>query len=271
MGCDTPLLDCHMHSRFSLDSNATIESMCRAACRRDLRLICLTEHVDFDPRDPGLGYFDYEGYKAAIAAAQERWRGQLDILGGIEVDYQRRYQEDIVRFLDGKEFDFVLGSVHACRDGWFVPEFLRAHSEADAYGLYFSEMKHLIHCGQFDCISHFDVVKRFGVQTYGPFDFSRWAPVVEELLTEAVKSGLAMEINASGLRQAPGETYPGVPTMELYRSLGGEMVTVGSDAHRPEDVGEGVSVALAAASEAGFDQVTIFRNRGPEFISVARR
>jgi histidinol-phosphatase (PHP family) len=264
-----PLLDCHIHSRFSCDSDATIEAICRAAVERGLGLICLTDHVDFHPLDPGCGYFDYHGYKAAIRGAQERWEGQIDVLAGIEVDYQQRFEGEIELFLADKEFDFVLGAVHACSEGWLLPDFFANRTEEASYGMYFSEMAHLLQCDFFDSVSHLDIVKRFGAQAYGPFDFTRWATTLEELLAAIIENGLGLEINTSGLRQAPGETFPGLPTLELYHDLGGEMLTIGSDAHRPEDVGEGVAAGLALAREAGFDHVTVLRDRRPESVSLS--
>jgi len=262
------LLDCHIHSRFSCDSDATVEAICQAACERGLGLICLTDHVDLDPLDWGYGYFDYEGYKVAIEEAQTRWEGRLEVLGGIEVDYRDIYEEDIVRFLDDKEFDFVLGSVHACQDGWFNPKLFDAHDEERAYGLYFEQMKHLIQSDLFDCIGHLDFVKRFGVDAYGPFDVTRWAPVLEEILAGAVQHGLAIEINTSGLRQAPGETFPGLSTLELYHHLGGRILTVGTDTHGPEHVGSDIPLALDLAREAGFDSIAFFQDRQPHRIPL---
>ena len=269
MGDRGPLLDCHVHSRFSCDSDATIEAICRAAVERELGLICLTDHLDFHPLDPGCGYFDYQGYKAAIRRAQERWRGRLEVLAGIEVDYQHRFEEQIERFLSDKGFDFVLGAVHACSEGWFYPDFLADRTEEAAYGMYFDELAHLLECDFFDSVSHIDIVKRFGVQVYGRFDFERWAGTLEELLTAIIEKGWGLEINTSGLRQAPGETFPGLPTLELYHDLGGRLLTIGSDAHRPDDVGEGVAAGLALARQAGFDHVTVFRDRRPEAVSLS--
>lgn len=264
----SPLLDCHIHSCFSCDSDASIEAVCQVAHERGLSLICLTEHVDFDPRDWGYGYFDYERYEAAIGEAQDRWEGRLDVLSGVEVDYQYAYEDEIVQFLADKRFDFVLGSVHACRNGWFDAEFFGAHDEECAYGLYFQQMSCLTQSGLFDCIGHLDFAKRFGGEAYGPFDFAGWASVLEEILAAAVQRGLAIEINTSGLRQAPAETFPGLPALELYHRLGGRTLTVGTDAHVSEDVGVAIPVALDLAREAGFDSVAFFRDRQPHYIPI---
>ncbi len=224
--------------------------------------------MDFDPRDWGYGHFQYEGYKATVDEARARWDGRLEVLAGVEIDYQGVYEDDIARFLADKVFDFVLGSVHACREGWFDPEFLASHEERYAYGLYFREMDQLVRCRLFDCIGHLDYVKRFGVEAYGAFDFPRWVPVLEKVLAAAIQHGLGMEINTSGLRQAPGETFPGLPALELYHRLGGRVLTVGSDAHRPEDVGVHVPLALDLAREAGFDSITFFQYRQPHYLPL---
>ena len=143
-----------------------------------------------------------------------------------------------------------------------------AHGEERAYGLYFAQLERLIRSDLFDCIGHLDFAKRFGVEAYGPFDFNRWVPELEAVLAGAVRHGLAIEINTSGLRQAPGETFPGLLSLELYHRLGGRMLTVGTDAHRSEQVGSDIPLALDLARKAGFERVAFFRGRQPHLVRL---
>ncbi len=101
-------------------------------------------------------------------------------------------------------------------------------------------------------LGHFDLVKRYGVAHYGRLEPEIFAEEIRAVLRAAVEAGVGLEINASGLRQAPGEPYPGLTVLRWYRELGGEIVTVGSDAHRVEHLAAGMDQALALAQAAGF-------------------
>jgi len=84
----------------------------------------------------------------------------------------------------------------------------------------------------------------------------------------AVQSGKGIEINTSGLRQSPKEAFPGLDVVKLYRNMGGEILTIGSDAHMAEDVGRGLKEALDMAREAGFRHITVYNRRKPEWVSI---
>lgn len=94
-------------------------------------------------------------------------------------------------------------------------------------------------------------------------DLNRHSDLIDEILRQAARSGKALEINTSGLRQPLGETLPTLPYVRRFREFGGEYVTVGSDAHYAEDLGKGVNEGMKVAQEAGFSHVTLFQGRTP--------
>jgi histidinol-phosphatase (PHP family) len=138
----------------------------------------------------------------------------------------------------------------------------------EAYQPYLAEMRRAVESDLFDLIGHLDLVKRYGVRYYGPFAPSLFAAEVREILKLAVERGVGLEINTSGLRQAPRETYPGLEVLRWYRELGGQVLTVGSDAHSVKDLGKGIAEALGLAREAGFDAVTLFEKREPRRLKI---
>ncbi len=102
-----------------------------------------------------------------------------------------------------------------------------------------------------------------------PADYNRWQAVIDEILRELAVRGLALEINTSGLRGPIGQTQPDAPLIRRFRALGGEYLTIGSDAHTPGDVGAGWKTATRLAQEAGFEAVTMFFEGRPEQVRLS--
>jgi histidinol-phosphatase (PHP family) len=162
---------------------------------------------------------------------------------------------------DGQEWAMI--SEEGKCEGYFAQR-----SVCEAYQPYFAEVRRAVESGLFDLIGHFDIAKRYGVRCYGPFDLSLFAAEVRESLELAVERGVGLEINTSGLRQAPHETYPGLEVLRWYRELGGRILTIGSDAHLVKDLGKGISDALDLAREAGFEAITLFEKREPRQLRI---
>jgi histidinol-phosphatase (PHP family) len=273
----TALLDYHLHSTCSTDSISTIAQYCRRAAEQRFIEIGFCEHADFDPRDYSYDFFDYALFRRQIEAQRESYGDSLAIRAAVEVTYQASREEEISEFLKGKELDYVIGSVHLVEDGqeWAMvseegkcERYFARRSVREAYQPYFAEVRRAVESGLFDLIGHLDLVKRYGVRCYGPFDLSLFAAEVREILKLAVERGVGLEINTSGLRQAPHETYPGLEVLRWYRELGGRILTVGSDAHSVEDLGKGIPEALCLAREAGFEALTLFEKRKPRRLKI---
>lgn len=248
------MIDYHVHSSYSGDAPATLADMCARAVEIGLTQIVFTEHIDLNPPDDWTNFsFDYDKWLFEIETAREKYAGRLRILAGAEVDYQPSYHSEIVDFLGDNQFDYVLGAVHyAC--GIILEDhehYFSEKSARDAYLPYFEVLYAAARSGLFDTIAHLDICKRYGVLYYGPFDLEEFRPEVEDVLKAMIENGTALEINSSGLRQAPGETYPSIDVLKLYAGLGGKAVKIGSDSHRVEHLGGGMSDALAVISDAG--------------------
>jgi histidinol-phosphatase (PHP family) len=271
------LLDYHLHSTCSVDGISTIAQYCRRAAEQGFIEIGFCEHADFDSRDPGYGFFDYALFRRQIEAQRQRYGDSLAIRAAVEITYQTSLEEEIREFLRGKELDYVIGSVHLVEGGreWaMISEegkcegYFAQRSVCEAYQPYFAEVRRAVESGLFDLIGHLDLAKRYGVRYYGPFDLSLFAADVRQILKLAVEREVGLEINTSGLRQAPHETYPGLEVLRWYRKLGGRILTIGSDAHLAKDLGKGVSDALDLAREAGFEAITLFEKREPRQLRI---
>ena len=252
------MIDSHVHTNNSGDCGTPMIEACRAAIDRGIADITFTDHVDFEPTDLCYGMFDYTLYKERIAEAREMFAGELTIHCGIEVDYTVAHQAEIEGFLRGKEFDYILGAAHYV-DGLILEEhenYFPGKTLHEAYAPYFENALAAAKCGMFDALAHLDLCKRYGVLYFGPFCWTPHREIIERILNAVIGRGMALEINTSGLRQAPAETYPSRGILELYHRLGGQIVTIGSDAHTPDDIGAGVAEAAKMAQKIGLTQIS---------------
>jgi len=269
------LVDLHLHSTFSTDARVTIEEHCRTAVERGLCFAGFSEHVELDPADKGYRYFNYPAYMAEIVRCRSLFRGRLQITAGVEVTWFPEREEEIRATLAAMpDLDHVIGSVHMVDGGNMtdpreVGDFFQRRTATEVYGRYFELLGQAAASGLFDILGHFDVAKKFGVTEYGPFEYDRWAHLAEPVLEQAAAAGLVLEINASGLRQHPNETYPTAQALDRFRQLGGAGVTLGSDGHVRRHGCWGLEEAATVARAAGFRELAVFVGRRRRFVPLS--
>jgi histidinol-phosphatase (PHP family) len=269
-GRDLPV-DTHLHTVRSPDADALLDAYAALAAERGIAELAITDHVDFDPAMPAYGFASFADRERDVREAAARWADRgVAIRFGVEVTYERRYEDEIRGWLRRHPHDFVIGSVHISADSPYkadhVAAFVAGRPLPEIVAPYFDEVIGAARSGLFDTIGHLDFVKRYLVPHVMPADLAAAPELYEPVLSALVDSGTALEVNASGLRQRPRETYPAAPIVTRYRELGGRHVTIGSDAHRTEWFAYGLEAAYRQAITAGFDAIT-FR-RGGDRIAV---
>jgi histidinol-phosphatase (PHP family) len=267
---DLPL-DAHLHTLRSPDANAMLEAYCALAAERGIAELAITDHVDFDPSMPAYRFASFADRERDVREAAGRWahRG-LAIRFGVEVTYELRHEDEIRAWLARHPHDYVIGSVHISSDSPYkatnVAAFTSGRSLAEIVAPYFDEVTAAARSGLFDTIGHLDFVKRYLVPHVLPAQLAGAQELYEPVLRSLVDSGTSLEVNASGLRQLPRETYPTPAIVALYRDLGGQHVTIGSDAHRTEWFAYGLGEAYRLVTAARYDRLA-FR-RGERRVTV---
>jgi histidinol-phosphatase (PHP family) len=270
-GRDLPL-DAHLHTVFSPDANAMLEAYCVLAVERGIAELAITDLVDFDPSMPAYGFASFADRERDVREAAARWADRgLAIRFGVEVTYERRHEDEIRGWLRRHPHDYVIGSVHVSADSPYkasnVVPFVTGRSLAAIVAPYFDEVIGAARSGLFDTIGHLDFVKRYLVPHVLPAQLAAAPELYEPVLNALVESGTSLEVNVSGLRQLPRETYPAGPIVARYRDLGGRHVTIGSDAHRTEWFSYGLGEAYRLVSAAGYGALA-FR-RGGDRVAVS--
>jgi histidinol-phosphatase (PHP family) len=268
---DLPL-DAHVHTNLSPDSNVAIDDYAASALQLGIAEIAITDHVDFEPGAPAFAFTTFEDRERIVRGAAERWGPQgVQIRFGVELTYDRSWEADIREHLARHAYDFTIGSVHDRVDSPYHPRrvaaWVEGRSLAEIVALSFDEVVAAARSGLFDTIGHIDGVKRYLFPHVRPTAFEAEPELYEPILHALVESGTALEVNTSGLRYTIEESFPHPAIVARFRELGGRAVTVGSDAHRLDQLGWGLADGYAIAAESGFTELT-FR-RGPSSARIA--
>lgn len=258
------MFDFHMHSRVSFDSEAEPLAMVRAAEERGLRAICFTDHYDHhEHKEEAHDLFTLADYAAAYDGLHSE---RVKVLRGVEVSLVDWNREELDLFLSSRPFDFVIGSVHyAGGHDPYYPAFWEGKTAEGAFALYMEQTLNMVKThDNFDVLGHINYVcKSAHNPTHAPLRYADYREISDEIMRILVKKGKGMEINTSGVDRV-GDFLPSRDFLERFRALGGEIVTLGSDAHDPSRVGQYATEALAILKDV-FGYVCTFENRKAVF------
>ncbi len=279
------LIDCHSHSHNSpdADKNASVMSMIEKAHSLGLAAYAITDHCEvsqwYDIEHYGFepnGYDDYgydkmcEASLAECVSAKEKLDGKYNFICGIELGQATHDFELAEKIASDKRLDYVIGSTHKLPnydDFAFIN--YENYSIPDLMEKYYSETYKLCKWGKFDILGHLTYTLRYIEGDCGiHVDMKPYEEIIRECFKLIIQNGKGIEINTSGLRQKYGKTFPDFYWVKIYRELGGEILSLGSDSHCAEDIGKGIADGAEIAKEAGFGHLAYFKNRKPEFIKI---
>ena len=258
------MFDFHMHSRVSFDGHDTGEAMAKAALTAGLREICFTDHLDYDPLGKmEVMAFDTDAYNAEYDALEVPG---LTIRRGMEfgmtADNVAQFREDLKR----RSFDFVLGSIHFVDDlDVYFQEFWADKTVFDAERRYLEATLECVRIhDDFDVLAHLTyIAKSPSHSTPRPVPFDAHRELIDEILRVVAGKGKGLELNTSGMDRCGG-FLPTADYFRRFKELGGEIVTIGSDAHTVQRVGQYAFDACSVFRDI-FGYVCTFENRRPIF------
>ena len=266
------IVDYHTHNRLCKHAEGEIEEYIESAVRLGLDEIACSDHAplpgDYDSRHRmTLEQFN-SSYSPMVSSLAERYAGKIRIRRAIEVDYLGWFSEWNRSFIAENDFDFVLGSVHFIgqegnEKALFGPEYGRDQLEA-LYEGFFEAIAESARSGLFDVVSHCDIVKKFG-----RFTSRRVRDLTYAAMEEIRKADLCIEVNTSGFRKPEREQYPGTEILSIARDLGIPL-TIGSDAHSPQDVGRDFDKAAELIELYGNGKIAVFEKRRRSMVSISR-
>ncbi len=260
------MMDYHLHSRFSKDGESSIDELCRAAREKGVSHVAITDHHDIDNVKWEID--DLGGYAAEIRRMRPLYP-DIGIAAGIEMDYRPETWEKARGIPQRLGLDFALLSLHFI-DGVdpYLPEFFESRTQREGYTLYLERMAGMIRATEGPWVlSHLTYVSKFARFRNTQLRYIDYKDQLEEILRLAVGKGYGLEVNASGIKNNAGP-LPDTGVLKRFRELGGEAVTVGSDAHSAENLGRWTAEATEAVREAGFRYLAVYRDLKPQFIKI---
>jgi len=259
----TTRIDLHNHTTRCNHAEGTIDDYIERAIALGIDIYGFSEHapMDFD-ETYRLSLDEIPAYTQEVQSAKERYKDQIKILLGYEVDWLLGHLEAQIIHA---EVDYLIGSVHFI-DKWSFdnPEFLSGWKERDTdeiWQAYFEAVEAMAHSGKFDIVGHFDLIKVF---KYLPKQDIRL--LAKKALRAIKQSNMVLELNSAGLRKPIGEIYPSQTLLEEAFTLN-IPITFGSDAHSVAQVGFGYEKAVAMAKAVGYTHAVTFEARDRELVT----
>lgn len=260
--------DYHTHTAFSPDGEGSPEAMCCRAVELGLSELGFSEHWDVSPLEEFPRFFQPEPWYAEIERLRDLFAGQLTLRAGIEIAEPHLYPEESANVLARVPFDYVIGSVHWVGPHFmFDDEYFRQHTADEVYGTYFEELERMVAVSDIDVVAHLDIPARTGLPILG-YDPTRYEEQIRAILAIVIRRGLSLDINVAGLRKPSRNLMPDASILKWYADMGGERLTLGSDAHRVGELGLHIEAALEAVRSAGLTHVTQYERRQARLIPI---
>ena len=265
--------DFHNHTSFSTDSSASPSEMLERAIELGITRYCITDHMDLDfPLDPKQFVFDPTEYFSCLNRLGERYSHDITLYKGIEIGLRNetelreslkmRYDE----LLKSYPFDFVIGSVHCLEycDPYY-PDYWERHSAEEGLRLYFEAVLDCVtDYDNFDVLGHMDYLRRY-VPKGRDYDLLRFTDLFDAILKILISRGKGLEVNTSFYAKGGSEPHPNCFILKRYRELGGDLITIGSDAHSPKALGAGYEDTRRLLLQNGYRYYAVFCGRKPEY------
>ncbi len=236
-------------------------TMCESALQSGITEIGISDHYDLHPNEPFPDYLNLEAWWRDFNACKVAYAGRLTLRAGVEVGEPHRFAHQVTRLLRDYPWDFILGSLHWVGETCVFDQAFFQSNERSAYMAYFRELEMLVEGGEFDILAHFDVVKRYGFEQYGPFQPERYESIIRRILNKLARRGGALEINTATLRRSIQQPSPDDLILHWFFEEGGRYITLGSDAHEQHDIGFGLAAMMAMVRTSGFEGLARFKHR----------
>lgn len=262
--------DFHLHTSHSADSETPMEEMILRGISLGFKELCFTEHLDYDypiyPDVPeGTFILDADSYESEFLQLKDKYQSQISLHFGLECGMQPKCLAKNIQFVHQKSYEFILGSQHLCNGlDPYYPDFFAQHDGSSSLRTYFEDtLKNIILFPDFDVLAHIDYMVRYCESMNRTYCYIAYKDILDAILEHLVLHHKGLELNTGGLRRGMKETNPGLSVLKRFHEIGGQYVTIGSDAHHAADLGAAFNSAESVLKAAGFSYYTVFRNRQP--------
>lgn len=260
--------DYHIHTNLSPDAYNTMEEVTQSAIKKGLCEIAVTNHFEFYKNriisdDKKIIINEIE----EIKKIREKYSGKIKIKCGIEFGQPHLQEKSAYKLSEIKDIDYIIGSVHKLNDVDIDCMKYDRSSINYIYEEYFKQLLVMAEKGEYDCIGHLDLPKRYAARSGMSLNWKQYENYIYKIIKTVISRGKGIEINSSGLRQKT-EELPCFEIVKLYVDMGGKIITVGSDSHNCNDLGSNFDVIYEKLKKLNINNITIFEKRNPCNISI---
>lgn len=272
------IADYHCHCYFSSDSDSKPEDMVKMAISRGLTKLCFTDHLDYlYPSEIENDFiFNPKERQLELLRIKEMFKNEIEILIGVELGLRnepdiksavKAYYENIIHEFS---YDFIIGSTHVLeKKDPHYKEYWEGKSIKDGITDYFqSIIDNSSYYSMYQVYGHLDYIIRYLPVEEKNYQYSDYADLIDVALKSLINQGKGIECNSAGLKYQLGFAHPKVEILKRYKELGGEILTIGSDAHKPEHLAYDFPMVKDMLKDIGYRYYTIFKDQKPEFIKL---
>lgn len=268
------MIDSHIHTNFSSDSDMLPETACEKAITRGLTGLIFTDHLDIDyPGFEHLELINLKRYFEYIDILKIKYNEKLLLLKGIEAGIQPGAIEKTAKLVRSYDFDYVIASVHIVDgiDPYFNREYYSGKTIKEAYEIFLTRILYsIVNYNDFDNVGHFEYVTRYASYDDRTLRYDNHSDLFDLILKQIIEKGKGFEINTGSFRDKPG--IPAVQfdsnILKRYRELGGELISLGSDAHNTEYIGYKFDYFRDMLIDTGFSYITHYEKRKPVYTKL---
>ena len=263
------MIDYHIHTDISGDCDVSMKQMAEAAQKQGLKEICFVEHIDLDFPCEIDFTVDFDRYNRIFEAVKKDYP-DINIRKGIEAGLDVRTKDRMADLLSEQSLDYIVGSQHTVfGHDPFYEQIWEQSTKQQIYSEYLREsLENIVACDFFDVLGHLGYISKFCPFEDNLMRYSDYQDAIDTILKTLVRQGRGLEVNTNGLYMTPS-TMPETPIIQRFFELGGEIITIGSDAHYESVVGHAVIETLAVLKEIGFKYICAFDQRVPRFIPIS--
>lgn len=277
--------DYHIHTEFSDDSDYAMEQVIKDAIKKGFDELCFTDHVDYgikkDWDEPGkmiyrkggpgepdqmpVANVDYPVYYKTFQKMKELYQDKISLKFGLEFGMQSHTIEKYEKLFARYPFDFIILSVHEVEDKEFWDQgFQKGRTQQEYNERYYEEMLYLVqNYHNYSVLGHMDLITRY--DKAGVYPFEKLKPILTKILKTVIADGKGIEINTSSHRYGLKDLTPSRDILKLYKELGGKIITIGSDSHKPEHLGAFVDETKEELGSLGFEYICTFDKMKPVY------
>ena len=260
------LADYHIHTNYSDDSNYPMKNCIERAISLGFDEICFTEHIDYGC--PTSFYCDCDDYLKGFLECKKIYENKINLKFGIEFGMQAHHKDYFQKIFDSFPFDFVLLSFHQIEDKeLWNQDFQNGKTQKEYNRIYYDEMyKSIKVYNDYSVLGHMDLMRRY--DRFGEYPMNKSIELIEAILKHVISNGKGIEINTSSFRYGLADLMPSKDILRLYKELGGEIITIGSDSHREAQIGDKIIEVRKILKSMGYKYFTTFDKMIPKFYEL---